>query len=70
MELAERQLLKLSRHSRESKPTLLKDIAPERYDYYTALHEAKDKTAFRGILTGYNTLDDMLIGLEPAHGFD
>lgn len=66
-EIAQQEILKLSRQSRESKPTLLKETASDRYDYYTSLHEAEDTTPYRGILTGFSTLDDMLTGLEPSH---
>ena len=65
LERAEGKLLALSRHIVESKPQHIADIGAESYDCYARLHEATDKTAFFGLLTGFRDLDLMLTGL-PA----
>ncbi len=67
MEQAEQQILSLSRHTAQSKPRSIVDIAPERYDHYTMVHEADDPAAHFGITTGFTTLDNLLTGLQPSH---
>lgn len=67
LEHAEQQVLSLSRVTSQSKPRSLIEIAPERYDHYTTLHEADDPAAHFGITTGFTKLDNLLTGLQPGH---
>lgn len=67
LELAERQVLELSRQSPQSKPRLLVDITPERYEHYTALYEAGGAVESQGITKGFAGLDGLLTTLRPGH---
>jgi len=62
LELAEQQVLGLSRQTAHTKPRSLIEIAPERYDHYALLHESADPSAHFGIATGFTELDNMLTG--------
>lgn len=67
LESAEQRLLALSHQSTDAKPKQLADIAPERYERYTALYEADDPTEHFGIRTGFVDIDQLITGLQPGH---
>ena len=66
LEIAEQTLLKISRHSKDSKPQHIGEVGIESYERYAKLQDAEDKTELYGLITGFRDLDTMLTGLQPG----
>ena len=67
LEAAEKELLALTTQTTQAKPIDLTAMTTERYEHYTAVHEADDPAAHYGIRTGFPTLDELLTGLPAGH---
>lgn len=66
MDEAEQQFLQLRCSATKHKPTAFADIQDERYEHFTAVHDADDPTVFYGLQTGFVDLDYKLVGLQPG----
>jgi replicative DNA helicase len=67
LEFAEQALLKVSRNSTDSKPQHIGDVGIESYERYVRLNEAEDKSALRGLASGFRDVDNLVTEFSPGN---
>ena len=66
LEAAEQGILQLSRQSANDTTVDLANLRDERFQHYTDVYEAEDKSVFYGLTTGFPDLDNKLLGLPKG----
>ncbi|OGJ48883.1 replicative DNA helicase [Candidatus Peregrinibacteria bacterium RIFOXYB12_FULL_41_12] len=66
IEKAEKSVFSVSRTFLKDKFVHIKDILAQTYEKISDLHDPDAKDKYRGIPTGFSTLDNMLSGLQPS----
>lgn len=66
IETVEQAVLDMQYASVQHKPVAIGDLRMERFEHYATVHEADDPSLHYGIQTGFNGLDDLLVGLSPG----
>lgn len=66
LEEAEKSLFSVSQNFIKNKFIHIKDILNQTYEKIADLHDPEGKNKYRGIATGYKSLDNMLSGLQSA----
>jgi len=66
IEEAEKTIFSVSRTFLKDKFVHIKDILAQTYEKISDLHDPEAKDKYRGIPTGFKSLDNMLSGLQPS----
>ncbi|MDH5596538.1 MAG: replicative DNA helicase [Candidatus Peregrinibacteria bacterium] len=66
LETAEKEVFGITQTFLKDKFVHIREILNKRFEEFSALHIADDKDKVRGISTGYNSLDNILSGLQPS----
>ncbi len=66
LEKTDKEIFNVTKNFIKDRFTHIKDILGKRYEVFSELHMAADKDAFKGVPTGFKTLDNILSGLQPA----
>ncbi len=66
IEEAEKNIFAVSRTFLKDKFVHIKDILAQTYEKISDLHDPEAKDKYRGIPTGFKSLDNMLSGLQPS----
>jgi len=66
LEDSEKSLFNVSQTFLKDKFVHIKDVLTSTYEKISEIHEAEDKSKFRGIPSGFASLDKLLSGFQPA----
>ncbi len=66
IETVEQSVLDMQYAAVQHKSVSIGEMRHERYEHYAMVHEADDPTAYYGIQTGFQGLDDLMVGLRPG----
>jgi len=66
IEGAEKALFNVSQNFIQDKFVHIKDILTQTYEKISDLHDAEGKDKYRGLATGFRSLDNLLSGLQPS----
>src|SRR3989344_4855841 len=66
LEKAEKEIFHISQTFLKDAFVHIKEILNARFERFAEMHEAKDEEKYKGVPTGFHTLDTRLSGLQPS----
>lgn len=66
LETAEKEVFSISQTFLKDRFVHIKEILGKRFDEFCTIHNSDEKDVFRGVPTGYKSIDGILSGLQPS----